>query len=151
MTQWRGIIEEFKEFLPITDKTPFITLGEGNTPLVWAKRLAREIGFKGQLHLKYEGANPTGSFKDRGMAVAVSKALEEGAEMLMCASTGNTASSAAAYGAKAGLPVAVLVPRGGVASGKRTQILAYGAKLVEIKSNFDACQEIVKALVKKYP
>lgn len=151
MTRWRGVIEEFREFLPVTDKTPLITMGEGNTPLVLAPKLAKEVGFKGRLHLKYEGANPTGSFKDRGMAVAVAKALEDGKEMLICASTGNTASSAAAYGAVAGAPVAVIVPKGGVAPGKLTQINMYGAKLVEINGSFDTCQNIVRALVEKYP
>lgn len=147
----KGVIERYRQFLPVTEKTPIITLGEGNTPLILADRLAKEIGFNGQLYLKFEGANPTGSFKDRGMTVAVSKALEDGAEMLVCASTGNTASSAAAYGAKTELPIAVVVPKGGVAAGKLAQINMYGAKLVEINGSFDACQSIVKALVKKYP
>ncbi len=146
-----GIIERYRKFLPITDKTPLITLGEGNTPLIRADRLAKEIGFRGELYLKFEGANPTGSFKDRGMVVAVAKELERGAEMFVCASTGNTAASASAYGAAVGVPVAVFVPRGGIARGKLMQITAYGAKLVEINGNFDACQNIVKELVRKYP
>lgn len=151
MRQSRGIIEKFRHFLPITDKTPVITLGEGGTPLIRADRLAKEIGFNGQLYLKYEGANPTGSFKDRGMVVAVAKALEDGKKKLMCASTGNTASSAAAYGALVGMPVDVVVPKGGVAPGKLTQIEMYGAKLVEINGTFDACQNIVRELVEKHP
>ncbi len=146
-----GIIERYRKFLPITDKTPLVTLGEGNTPLIRADRLAREIGFNGQLYLKFEGANPTGSFKDRGMVVAVAKAMEEGAKMLLCASTGNTASSAAAYGAAVGLPVAVLLPKGGVAQGKLNQMLAYGAQVLEIESGFDACQDLVRELCKKHP
>ena len=147
----QGIVRKYRQFMPEIKDEHIITLGEGSTPLVFAPRIAKEIGFNGKLHLKYEGANPTGSFKDRGMTVAVSKAVEDGAEMLVCASTGNTAASAAAYGALAGLPVAVFVPAGGIAAGKLTQILAYGATLVQIKSNFDACQNIVRKLVEKYP
>jgi threonine synthase len=146
-----GIIERYRKFLPITDATPLITLGEGNTPLIRADKLAKALGFLGELYLKFEGANPTGSFKDRGMVVAVAKALEEGMEMFVCASTGNTAASASAYGAEVGVPVAVFVPKGGIARGKLMQINAYGAKLVLINGNFDACQNIVKELVRKYP
>lgn len=146
-----GVIERHRKFLPVTDKTPIISLGEGSTPLIKAEQLAKEIGFYGELYLKNEGANPTGSFKDRGMVLAAVKALEEGKEILLCASTGNTASSAAAYGAATGLPVAVLVPRGGVASGKLLQMHAYGARVLEIDSGFDECQEIVRELANKYP
>jgi len=146
-----GVISWYRQFLPITEKTPRITLGEGNTPLIRADRLAGEVGFKGQLYLKFEGQNPTGSFKDRGMVVAVAKAVEEGAKMLVCASTGNTASSAAAYGAAAGLPVVVLVPKGGVALGKLAQIGMYGAQVLELDSTFDKCQDIARELVAKYP
>lgn len=149
--EWQGIISEYMELLPVTDNTPIVTLGEGNTPLIFARRLAQEIGFNGRLFLKFEGANPTGSFKDRGMALAVSKAIEDGVEMLACASTGNTAASAAAYGAWTEVPVIVLVPAGKIASGKLMQITAYGAKIVQIKANFDACQDIVRELVAKYP
>lgn len=147
----RGVIERYGQFLPITEKTPITSLDEGSTPFVRVDRLAQEIGFKGKLYLKYEGANPTGSFKDRGMTVTVSKALEEGAEILMCASTGNTASSAAAYGAAAGLQVSVLVPKGGVAQGKLGQMRAYGAEVITIDSGFDACQDLVRKLGEKYP
>src|SRR6266487_6877059 len=108
---WRGIIEQYRAFLPVTDRTPVITLGEGNTPLVRAPRLAEAIAPKLDLYLKFEGANPTGSFKDRGMTLAISKAVEEGARAVICASTGNTSASAAAYAARAGLTCAVLVPR----------------------------------------
>ena len=126
MTPWCGVIEAFRKFLPVTEQTPIISLCEGNTPLIQATRLAKRICPQADLYLKVEGANPTGSFKDRGMTLAVSKALEKQARAVMCASTGNTSASAAAYGGRAGLPVYVLVPAGKVALGKLAQAMAHG-------------------------
>lgn len=146
MMSWRGVIEEFRKFLPVTEKTPVISLGEGNTPLLPALRTAKKICPKIDLYLKFEGSNPTGSFKDRGMTLAVSKALEKHARAIMCASTGNTSASAAAYGAKAGLPVYVLVPEGNIALGKLAQAMIHGAKVIQIQGNFDQALELVKEL-----
>ena len=123
-----GILEAYREFLPVTDATPLITMGEGNTPLVKSNRLGKELGCD-ELYFKLEGCNPTGSFKDRGMVVAMAKALEEGSKAVMCASTGNTSASAAAYGAYCDLPVFVLIPKGEVAMGKLAQAMAYGCLL----------------------
>ena len=111
MKYWRGIIHHYREYLPVSDSTPVITLCEGNTPLIKADNLAKEIGFKGEIYLKYEGLNPTGSFKDRGMTLAISKAVESGKKAVICASTGNTSASAAAYAARAGLKAYVLLPK----------------------------------------
>lgn len=146
MMSWRGIIEEFKKFLPVTDQTPIVTLNEGNTPLLHARRLGEKICPMSELYLKIEGANPTGSFKDRGMTLAVSKAVEKHAKAIMCASTGNTSASAAAYGAKAGLPVYVLVPEGNIAFGKLAQAMIHGATVIQIEGNFDQALELVKDL-----
>ena len=146
MTPWRGVIEEFGKFLPVTEQTPVVTLCEGNTPLIQANRLAKRICPHADLYLKVEGANPTGSFKDRGMTLAVSKALEKGARAVMCASTGNTSASAAAYGGRAGVPVYVLVPAGNVALGKLAQAMAHGAIVIQIEGNFDQALSIVKDL-----
>ena len=146
MMPWRGIIEEFRKFLPVTEQTPVVTLCEGNTPLIRANRLAKRICPQVELYLKVEGANPTASFKDRGMTLAVSKALEKGARAVMCASTGNTSASAAAYGGRAGLPVYVLVPAGKVALGKLAQAMAHGAIVIQIEGNFDQALAIVKDL-----
>ena len=143
---WRGVIEEFRKFLPVTEQTPVVTLCEGNTPLIRANRLAKRICPHVELYLKVEGANPTGSFKDRGMTLAVSKALEKKARAVMCASTGNTSASAAAYGGRAGLPVYVLVPAGKVALGKLAQAMAHGASVIQIEGNFDQALSIVKDL-----
>ncbi|OGR82193.1 MAG: threonine synthase [Elusimicrobia bacterium RIFCSPHIGHO2_02_FULL_57_9] len=133
-----GIISRYRDRLPVTDKTPVVTLGEGATPLIRADRLAEYAGLPADsVYLKFEGSNPTGSFKDRGMAVAVSKALEEGARGVLCASTGNTAASAAAYAARAGLRCMVFLPKGGVALGKLAQALMHGAKIKEVKGSFD--------------
>src|SRR5512142_498513 len=121
MNRWRGVIEEYRKFLPVTERTPVITLGEGNTPLIRAARLAKKIAPGIDLYLKFEGANPTGSFKDRGMTMAISKAVEAGARAVICASTGNTSASAAAYAARAGLRAVVLQPAGAVAAGKLAQ------------------------------
>jgi threonine synthase len=147
--QWRGVIEEYRERLPVTDTTPVITLREGGTPFVRSERLSEATGCR--VHLKFEGANPTGSFKDRGMTVAMSKAVEEGSKAVVCASTGNTSASAAAYAAKAGLTCAVLVPEKKVALGKMAQTLAHGAKVLEVAGNFDAAFEVARALAERYP
>ena len=148
---WRGVIEAYREFLPVTEKTPVITLHEGNTPLLEARNLVKEIGVGIKLYLKYEGANPTGSFKDRGMTVAVSKAVEEGAKAVMCASTGNTSASAAAYAAKAGIEAIVLIPKGAIAMGKLAQALMHGAKVIAVEGNFDDALELVRSITSKYP
>ena len=148
---YTGLINKYKEFLPISEKTPVVTINEGNTPLIKAGNLARKIGLKADLYLKYEGANPTGSFKDRGMTMAVSKAVEEGSNAIICASTGNTSAAAAAYGAKAGLKTYVLIPDGYIALGKLSQAMMYGAEVIAIDGNFDEALEVVIELSKKYP
>jgi threonine synthase len=139
------LVERYRSFLPLTDATPVVSLGEGGTPLVAAQRLGEHIGLP-NLHLKVEGLNPTGSFKDRGMVVAVAKALEAGSRSIVCASTGNTSASAAAYGAAAGLEVVVVLPRGVVAAGKLLQAAVAGARIVAIDGSFDAALEIVREL-----
>jgi threonine synthase len=141
---WRGIIHEYRDRLPVTDKTPVVTLHEGNTPLVEATRLSEQTGAR--VYLKVEGANPTGSFKDRGMTVAMSKAVEEGAKVVVCASTGNTSASAAAYATRAGLLAAVIIPDGHVALGKLAQALIHGAKVVQIRGSFDDALHLVREL-----
>jgi threonine synthase len=146
---WRGIIEEYRDRLPISDSTPVITLCEGGTPLIRSQRLSERLG--ADIFLKYEGANPTGSFKDRGMTVAISKAVEEGAKAVICASTGNTSASAAAYAAKAGIECAVLVPKGKIALGKLAQALVHGAKLIQVEANFDEALVVARDLVENYP
>jgi len=151
MGSWQGIINHYGEFLPVTDKTPIVTLLEGNTPLIEAQNLAKAIGFKGKIFLKYEGLNPTGSFKDRGMTLAISKAVEAGKEAVICASTGNTSASAAAYAAKAKLRAYVLLPKGAVALGKLSQAMIYGAKVLAIKGNFDDALHIVRKIGEMYP
>ncbi len=146
MNRWRGVIEEYRKFLPVSERTPVITLEEGNTPLIRASRLAKKIAPGIDLYLKFEGANPTGSFKDRGMTMAMSKAVENGARAVMCASTGNTSASAAAYGARAGLPVYVLIPAGKIAMGKLSQAMMHQATVIQIDGNFDQALSIVKTL-----
>lgn len=146
---WRGLIEEYRTFLPLQPTTKSITLLEGNTPLVKAEKLSEELGL--EVYLKFEGANPTGSFKDRGMTMAVTKALEEGSRAVICASTGNTAASAAAYGARAGLKVVVLISSGNTALGKLAQALTYGAQVIAIDGNFDRALEIVREISADYP
>ncbi|OGW41307.1 MAG: threonine synthase [Nitrospirae bacterium RBG_13_39_12] len=148
---WRGIIEEYRDFLPVTDKTPLITLNEGNTPLISVSNLKKKLGLDIELYFKFDGANPTGSFKDRGMTLALSKAMESGAKAVICASTGNTSASAAAYAAKANIKAVVLIPEGKIALGKLVQALIYGAHVLQVKGNFDEALKIVKALVKKHP
>jgi threonine synthase len=146
MNRWRGVIEEYRKFLPVTDRTPVVTLGEGNTPLIRATRLAKQIVPDIDLYLKFEGINPTGSFKDRGMTMAISKAVESGAQAVICASTGNTSASAAAYGARAGLAVYVLIPAGKIAMGKLSQAMMHHATVIQIEGNFDQALTIVKDL-----
>ena len=143
-----SLMRRYRTFLPLTEDTPEITLGEGDTPLVHARRLGGALGLR-NLHLKVEGQNPTGSFKDRGMVVAVAKAVESGARAIVCASTGNTSASAAAYGAAAGLEVIVVLPRGRIATGKLLQALAAGARVVAIEGNFDQALGIVRALAEQ--
>jgi threonine synthase len=147
--QWRGLLEEYRARLPIVETTPVITLREGGTPLVRSDSLSAETG--AEVWLKYDGANPTGSFKDRGMTLAISKAVEEGAEAVVCASTGNTSASAAAYAAKAGLVCAVLVPKGKVALGKMAATLVHGARMLEVEGNFDASLDLARDLADRYP
>lgn len=141
---WKGIIEEYKDFLPVTDKTPRLTLNEGNTPLIYLGNLSKKLGI--ELYGKYEGLNPTGSFKDRGMVVAVAKAVEEGAKCVICASTGNTSAAASAYAARAGIQSIVVIPKGKVALGKLAQACMYGAKIIEIDGNFDDALSIVRKI-----
>jgi threonine synthase len=142
--RWRGVVEEYRDLLPVSDATPVVTLLEGGTPLVPAPRLSERVG--ATVHLKFEGANPTGSFKDRGMTLAISKAVEEGAKAVVCASTGNTSASAAAYAARAGVTCAVLIPEGYIALGKLAQALIHGARVLQIRGNFDQALEIVREL-----
>lgn len=148
---WQGIIEEYRDFLPVTDKTPIVTLKEGNTPLIEAKNLSEAIGGHLKIYLKYEGLNPTGSFKDRGMTMAISKAVEEGSKAVMCASTGNTSASAACYAAKAKIDCVVLIPEGAIALGKLAQALMHGAKVLAIQGNFDEALNLVREITAKYP
>lgn len=151
LNRWPGLIEYYRRFLPVTDDTPVVTLNEGNTPLIEAPQLADRIGPNIKVYLKFEGANPTGSFKDRGMTLAISKALGEGAKAVICASTGNTAASAAAYAGRAGLRAFVLIPKGAVALGKLSQSVMHGAKVLEIIGNFDICLKVVRDLAERDP
>jgi len=147
---WRGLIEEYREFLPVSKATPVISLLEGATPLIPAPHLSKWAGGGVELLLKYEGLNPTGSFKDRGMTMAISKAKEEGAQAVVCASTGNTAASAAAYAARAGIPCYILIPKGAVALGKMAQALMHGARVLQIRGNFDQALTVVRELGRTY-
>ena len=142
----RGVIERYREFLPVSPATPIVSLGEGNTPLIYSSRLSERVGHGCEVFVKNEGVNPTGSFKDRGMTVAVSKAVERGTTALICASTGNTSASAAAYAARAGLSCVVILPAGKIATGKLLQAFAYGAKIIVIDGNFDDALRIVREL-----
>jgi threonine synthase len=142
----RGVIDRYREFLPVSDATPIVSLGEGGTPLIFSPRLSAIVSRGCEVYLKYEGLNPTCSFKDRGMTVAVSKALERGVAAVICASTGNTSASAAAYAARAGLRCAVVLPAGKIASGKLVQAFTYGAKVIAIEGNFDDALVIVRKL-----
>jgi threonine synthase len=147
--QWRGVIEEYREYLPVDDATPVITLGEGGTPLVYA--CAASAKLEGDVWLKVEAGNPTGSFKDRGMTMAVSKAAQAGMRALVCASTGNTSASAAAYAAKGALTSAVIIPEGKVTEGKLAQAVAHGARVLQVPGNFDSALRLVRELGEKYP
>jgi len=146
--QWRGVLREFADRLDVTDATPVVTLGEGGTPLIAAPALNARTG--ANVWVKYEGLNPTGSFKDRGMTMAISKAIERGAQAIVCASTGNTSASAAAYAAHAGITAAVLVPEGKIAMGKLAQAVAHGARIVQLEGNFDDCLDIARELAANY-
>ncbi|MHB1554706.1 MAG: threonine synthase [Acidimicrobiales bacterium] len=146
---WRGVIEEYRELLPVDDDTPVVTLLEGGTPLVPAPRLSARVG--ASVWLKIEGSNPTGSFKDRGMTLAISKAVAEGAKAVVCASTGNTSASAAAYAARVGLECVVLIPEGYIALGKLAQALVHGARVLQVRGNFDDALRIVRELPKRVP
>jgi threonine synthase len=151
VTRWQGVIAHYRDLLPVTDRTPIVTLNEGNTPLIETKNLAAAIAPPLRLFLKFEGANPTGSFKDRGMTLAISKAAETGADAVICASTGNTSASAAAYGARAGMRVFVLIPEGKIAMGKLAQAMIHRARVIQVEGNFDEALAIVKGVAERYP
>ncbi|MBU4305926.1 MAG: threonine synthase [Candidatus Omnitrophica bacterium] len=148
---WQGLIKQYKAFLPVSDATPLVTLHEGNTPLIPAPSLSKLIGKNVKVFLKYEGLNPTGSFKDRGMTMAISKAKEEGSQAVMCASTGNTSASAAAYSIRAGLRCIVLIPKGAIALGKLAQALIHGACVLAVDGNFDQALTLVREITDRYP
>jgi threonine synthase len=141
-----GVIKRYREFLPVTEATPVITLSEGSTPLIYSPRLSAIVGRGSRVYLKFEGLNPTGSFKDRGMTVAMSKAAESGAHLVICASTGNTSAAAAAYAARAGIQCAVFLPSGKIAMGKLAQAFVYGAVVIAIEGNFDQCLRLVREM-----
>ena len=148
---WQGLIQEYKQYLPISDTTEIITLYEGNTPLIKLKHVPKAYNIEADWYIKYEGLNPTGSFKDRGMTMAITKAKEEGAKVVMCASTGNTSASAAAYSARAGMKCVVLIPEGKIAMGKLSQAVLHGALVLQIKGNFDDALTMVREITKKHP
>lgn len=147
MNRWSGLIVEYKHFLPVSEATPKLTLNEGGTPLIHCAHLSEVL--ENEVYVKYEGANPTGSFKDRGMVMAVAKAKEEGKEIVICASTGNTSASAAAYAARAGMKTIVVIPEGKIAMGKLAQAIVYGADIVSIEGNFDEALKIVRHVAEK--
>ena len=147
--QWQGVLREYADRLDVTEATPIVTLGEGGTPLIPAAALSRRTG--ADVYVKYEGMNPTGSFKDRGMTMAISKAIEGGAKAVICASTGNTSASAAAYATHAGIKAVVLVPEGKIAMGKLSQAIAHNAQLLQVQGNFDDCLDIARDLAANYP
>ncbi|MEW6714658.1 MAG: threonine synthase [Nitrospirota bacterium] len=151
MKLWKGLIEEYRDFLPVSEKTPVITLHEGNTPLIKAAHTDQILSRDVALYFKFEGLNPTGSFKDRGMTVAISKAVESGAKAVICASTGNTSASATAYAAKADISTIVLIPEGKIAMGKLAQAMIHGAMVLQVDGNFDEALTIVKEVVAKHP
>jgi threonine synthase len=148
---WDGVIEAYREFLPVTAKTPVVSLNEGNTPLIFSPRLSKLVGKEASVYIKYEGLNPTGSFKDRGMTVALSKAMEKGARAVICASTGNTSAAAAAYAARAGIACFVLLPKGKIARGKLAQALMCGAQVISLRGNFDDALRLIREIGEKYP
>lgn len=147
--RYMGLLHKYKEYLPVNDNTPLLTLNEGNTPLIRAEKLSVELDL--DIYFKYEGLNPTGSFKDRGMVMAVAKAMEEGSRTIMCASTGNTSAAAAAYAARGNLSCIVLIPNNNIALGKLAQAIIYGAKVIAIEGNFDRALEIVREITAKHP
>ncbi|MBI5221758.1 MAG: threonine synthase [Candidatus Magasanikbacteria bacterium] len=149
MLKYQGVIQRYREYLPVSDQTPIITLLEGNTPLIFAEKLSNL--FKLKIYLKFEGLNPTGSFKDRGMTLAISKAKEKNIKAVICASTGNTSASAVAYAARAGLDCIVVIPEGKIALGKLSQAIMHGARVLEISRNFDQALNIVREITDKYP
>jgi len=147
----RGIITRYRDYLPVTDATPVISLNEGSTPLIYSPRLSEMVGRDAEVYIKYEGLNPTGSFKDRGMTIAISKAVEEGSQAVICASTGNTSAAAAAYAARAGISCIVLLPAGKIAMGKLVQAFMYGAKVIAIDGNFDDALRLVREIGETEP
>ena len=151
MKPYKGVIHRYKKYLPVTVKTPIVTLLEGNTPLIYAPRVSKELGSKVKVHLKYEGLNPTSSFKDRGMTMAISKAKEEGARAVICASTGNTSASAAAYAVRAGFKCIVVIPEGAIALGKLAQAMVHNATVIAVKGNFDDALRVVCQISDNYP
>ncbi len=149
--RYTGLIEKYRDRLPISDDTRIISLGEGNTPLIRLNNIPKLIGKKVEIYIKYEGLNPTGSFKDRGMCMAVTKAVEEGSKAIICASTGNTSASAAAYAARAGITAFVLIPEGKIALGKLSQAMMHGAVVIQFKGNFDVGMQLVKDVATEAP
>ena len=146
---WQGVVKEYREYLPVNENTPIVSLNEGNTPLIKGVNLSKELGF--EVNFKYEGLNPTGSFKDRGMCMAVTKAHEEGSKTIMCASTGNTSAAAAAYAARCGMKCIVIIPNGNIALGKLAQAIIYGAQVIAIEGNFDEALTMVREICEKHP
>ncbi len=146
---WQGVIPQYKDYLPVTSRTPLVSLNEGNTPLIKSKAISEIVG--ANIYFKYEGMNPTGSFKDRGMVMAVAKALEENSKAVMCASTGNTSAAAAAYSARCGLKCSVVIPEGNIALGKLAQALIYGAQVIAVKGSFDDALNIVRSITDNHP
>ena len=151
MAYWKGLIEEYRQYLPVSDKTPVVSLKEGDTPLLYGPRISEKLGNGLKVYFKFEGLNPTCSFKDRGMTMAISKAVEVGAKAVICASTGNTSASAAAYSARAGISCAVLLPHGSIALGKLAQSMIYGAKVLAVEGSFDQALALTRELAEKYP
>ena len=149
--RYTGLINRYRDYLPVNDDTPLISLGEGNTPLIRLKNIPRHLGKDVDIYVKYEGLNPTGSFKDRGMTMAVTKAVEEGSNAIICASTGNTSAAAAAYAARAGITAFVIIPEGKIAMGKLAQAMMYGAVIMQIRGNFDAGMQLVKDVASEAP
>lgn len=149
-SRWTGVINKYSKYLPVTKKTPVVTLNEGNTPLIQLVNLPKKIGLASDIYVKFEGLNPTSSFKDRGMTLAISKAKEEGCKAVICASTGNTSASSAAYAARAGMDAIVIIPEGKIALGKLAQAMMHGAIVIEIEGNFDRALEIVREIGAKY-
>lgn len=150
-TRYTGLIERYRDRLPVDDDARLISLGEGNTPLIRLNNIPRDIGYEGEIYVKYEGLNPTGSFKDRGMTMAVTQAVSQGSQAIICASTGNTSAAAAAYAARAGITAFVLIPDGKIAMGKLAQALMHGAVVVQIKGNFDDGMRLVKEVAETAP